>query len=238
MFQISNRPLKLYIDKQNDISTITSNQQQDSNTRFIYFGTGIFIIFFSIIYFKISSNLKVNNNESSILKIVKSFFNGLLGSCAILSMPICWVINFSIGLQYFYIYPIFLLVIRFFRYVGSLILYFMNRNSTAKSSFSDDLIKTFENFKDYTPSWGLFGVEELKTILGMFGYDNLFSKSIISEDNSSYDISNNKFVSSGLLYFFYQQNYGGMITSVIIMFLTIAISMIILFGVLQINKIT
>ena len=79
--------------------------------------------------------------------------------------------------------------------------------------------------------------KEYKTLLGMFGYENLFSKSIISENNNSYDISNNKFVASGFLQFFSQQNKSGMIMGAITIILTIVITFIILYGVLGINKI-
>jgi hypothetical protein len=236
MFRISNIPLKLYIDNQDQVSNIISNQEQDVNTQSIYFYTGIIICILSILFFYLNKSLKISPTESSILTILKSFGSGFLGSCAILVIPIFWVINFSVGLQYFYIYPMFLIILRYIRYFFSMILYFSTKNSS-KASFSDDFVKELENFKDYTPSWGLLGIEEYKTLLGMFGYENLFSKSIISENNNSYDISNNKFVSSGFLYFFSQLNKGGIVMGSITIILTIVITVIILYGVLGINKI-
>ena len=115
-----------------------------------------------------------------------------------------------------------------------MILYFSTKNSS-KASFSDDLIKELENIKDYSPSWGLLGVQELKTFLQMFGYENLFSKSFIDEDNISHNISDNKFVASGFLqYFIVQYNKGGILLSIIITVLTIIITLTILLGVLKV----
>ena len=112
----------------------------------------------------------------------------------------------------------------------------MSTKNSSKTSYSDDLVKSLENFKDYSPSWGLLGVEEFKTLLGLFGYENLFSKAIIPENNNSYDISDNKFVSSGFLYFLNDKNKGGLIIGVITAILTFVVSMIILYGVLKINQ--
>jgi len=238
MFQVSNRPLRVFTDEgpsnNEDISTIRSNQKQDSLTRSIYLATGIGIFIMSILYFKFSKSFKLSNNESFFPTLLKSFSNGFLGSFSILIIPILWVLNFVIGLQYFYIYPLFLISFRFIRYFGTMILYLSTKNSS-KANFSDDLIKELDNIKDYTPSWGLLGVQELKTFLQMFGYENLFSKSFIDENNSSHNISDNKFVSSGFLpHFIIEKNSGGMVLSVIITILTVIFSMTILFGVLKI----
>jgi hypothetical protein len=72
----------------------------------------------------------------------------------------------------------------------------------------------------------------------MFGYENLFSQSIIPENNNSNNLSNNKFISSGFLpHFLIENNKGGMFLSIIITILTIIFSYIILFGVTQIQNI-
>ena len=223
-------------DLQEDISTISSNQIQDSNTRIIYLITSIFIFIMSIIYFKFGKSFK--SESGGVSTFFKSFFNGLFGSFTILIIPILWVFNFTLGLQYFYLYPIFLIIIRFIRYFGTMILYFSTKNSS-KASFSDELIKELDNIKNYSPSWGLIGVQELKTILAMFGYENLFSKSIIPENNNSSNLTNNKFISSGFLpNFLIENNSGGMILSIVITLLTIVISFIILFGITGIQNIS
>ncbi len=231
IMNIHNTRLKLFIDKSpiennEDFSTITSNQTHNNKTRAIYFGTGLIIFILSILYFYYNKHNKSSGNVS----FISSFIKGLLGSSAILVIPILWVINITVGLLFFPIYPIFMILLRFLRYVGTLIIYNITKNSS-KTNYSDNLIKELDNIKDYTPSWGLFGVEELKTILGMCGYENIFSKSFISENNSSNDLSDNKFIASGLLYFLLDKNKGGIGLSAIYMIITIILSSIILFGV-------
>lgn len=224
--------LKLFIDKpeenkSNDISYIYSNQTQNITLRKVFMITAICITVLAIIFFKKYSG--INNGGNPLLK-------GFLGSSAILLIPILWVINFLVGTQYFLIYPIFLILIRFVRYILMLILYVIN-NTTTNPRYSDDLNKTLKFFENYSPPWGLFGIEELKILLGMFGYENLYSKSIISDNNNSYDISNNKFISSGLLYFFVEKNNSGMVTGVIYLLLTLIITFIGLFGYIKVQNI-
>jgi hypothetical protein len=177
----------------------------------------VFVI--TIIYFYIKSS--------------NPFIKGFLGSSVILILPMLWVINFVIGIQYFYVYPIFLLVVRFFRYIIMLLLYVATKDKSM-SIFSDDLVKQLENFKNFSPSWGLVGVDELKLLLNMMGYENLFSKAIIGDNNNSSSISNNKFISSGLLGLFVEKNTNGIIFSVLIGIITFIISIIVLYGIVKI----
>jgi len=163
------KPLRLFIDPPSkntpeDTSDISTNQSEDGTLRKVFLLTVMAVFIITIIYFY--------------LKISNPFIKGFLGSSAILILPMLWVVNFVIGIQYFYVYPIFLLILRFFRYIIMLLLYVATKDKSI-SSFSDDLVKQLENFKNFSPSWGLVGVEELKLLLNMMGYENLFSKSII-----------------------------------------------------------
>jgi len=224
------RPLRLFIEQQTDVSNIISNQQDDGKVKKAFFMTAVLVFIFAIIFFMIKSS--------------NSFFNGLFGSCAILIVPILWVFNFFLAIQYFYIFPIILIVFRFIRYFLMSIIYIISeKSSSIKDSFSDDLVDQLENFKNYSPSWGLLGIDELKLLLNVLGYENDFSKLIISENNNGKNISENKFVSSGALGFIFQMaankentNKYGMFYSALIMVLTIVISSIILFGVAKINE--
>ena len=223
------RPLRLFIEQQTDVSNIITNQQEDGKVKKAFFITAVIVFIFASIFF--------------IMKSSNSFVNGLFGSSAILIMPILWVFNFFLAIQYFYVYPIILIVFRFIRYILMSIIYIISeKSSSMKDSFSDYLVDQLENFKNYSPSWGLLGVDELKLLLNILGYENDFSKSIISENNDSKNISENKFVSSGLFGFIFQRiankentNVNGMIYSGVIMVFTILISIIILFGVAKVN---
>jgi hypothetical protein len=224
------RPLRLFIEQQTDVSNIITNQQEDGKVKKAFFMTAVVVFIFASIFF--------------IMKSSNSFVNGLFGSSAILIMPILWVFNFFLAIQYFYIFPIILIVFRFIRYMLMSIIYILSeKSSSMKDSFSDDLVDQLENFKNYSPSWGLIGISELKLLLNVLGYQNDFSKSIISENNDGKNISENKFVSSGALGFIFQMiankentNMNGIIYSIVIMALTILISIIILFGVAKVNK--
>lgn len=221
--------LELYIDMQNpdepeDVSQITTNQKQNVLLQKVFLITAIVILIITIIFF---ASFSKNENGNPFIK-------GLLGSSAILIIPILWVFNFIIGIQYFYVYPIFLIIIRYFRYVLMMILYL--RNGKSNPSYSDDLSKTLNNFQNYSAPWGLIGIEELKVVMGMFGYDNLFSDSIIQSNNNSSNISNNKFISSGLLGFFALDNKSGIAMSILFMIVTLVISGFILFGQVKIQK--
>ena len=65
----------------------------------------------------------------------------------------------------------------------SIIYILSEKSSSMKDSFSDDLVDQLENFKNYSPSWGLIGIDELKLLLNVLGYQNDFSKLIIPENN-------------------------------------------------------
>lgn len=223
------REIKLFIGEQNTPSTITSNQHEDSQLRKTFFITFVLIFIMAMLFFIINSK--------------NAFVNGFFGSSAILILPILWVFNFFIAIQYFYIYPLFLIVMRFFRYMIMAILYILTeKNSSLKNSFSDDLVAQLDNFKNYSPTWGLIGVDELKLLLNILGFENTFSKSIISNNNDSKNLSDNKFVSSGVLGFVVdmiakgESNMNGLLFSGILMVITIIISIIILFGIAKINK--
>lgn len=228
------RALRLFIngdptDPREDVSSIFDNQHQDSSMRKAFLLTAMAIFVCAIVFFMVGS-------KSPLL-------NGLLGSSAILVVPILWVFNFYIAINFFYLYPVIMIILRFIRYIFMTCLYFISLKAESfKDSFSDDLKEELDNFQNYSPSWSLFGVDALKSILNIFGYSNDFSKFFIPEENSSKNISDNKYLASGLLSLFTSTigentNYKGLILSGIVLFLTIIISIIILFGIVKIQKI-
>lgn len=219
--------LRLFISNQEEVSNITTNQTQDVNVKKTFAMTAGLIIILGILFF--------------VLKKSSSFINGFLSSSAILILPILWVFNFLIAINYFHFYAILLIVIRFIRYIIMSILYIITeKNSSLKDKFSDDLSEQLNNFKNYSPSWGLIFVDEIKLILNILGYDNKFSKQIIGDDNSK-NLSQNKFASSLMLGFLVnfiatkdKSNMSGIIYSCIVILLAIIISVIILYGIVKI----
>ena len=114
------------------------------------------------------------------------------------------------------------------------ILYVMSeKNSSLKNKFSEDLIEKLDNFKNFSPTWGLLGIDELKLLLNILGYENIFSQMIIPEDNNGKNLSQNKYVSTGALGFLFSfiatkdtNNMSGIIYSIILVVITIVISMV------------
>jgi hypothetical protein len=224
------RELRLFIDQQETLSNISTNKDDDIKLRKIFFYTLIGIIVLTILF--VSSKFL---RELPLL-------NGILASSAILSIPSLWVLNFIIAMNYFHLYPIILIVFRFIRYALMCVIFILAENSTnLKSSFSEDLLNNIDNFKNYSPSWGLLGIDELKILLGLFGFNNDFSKSVIPNNYNNSNLSQNKYVSNGYLTFIINffttgnvSNIKGLIITALIALITIILSVIILFGIAKI----
>lgn len=228
-------PLRLFIRSQPDLSDITSNQYKNENMRKTFLITFIAIYFFGLYYFGFIKNVEEN-------QIKGGFLTGLFASCAILLLPALWVFNGLLAINLFYVYPIIIMLFRFIRYIlMSLIYIASSKNESMKDNFSEDLISQLDDFKNYSPPWGLIGMDELKIILNYMGYDNMFSKEIFPDEDHGSNISANKFFASGLLHPIIQKIAGednngrGILFAVINFVLTFILSAIILYGVAKIN---
>lgn len=233
-----NKDLRLFIDQQEELSNITSNQYKDSNIRKTFLITFIFVYFLAILYFKIIGKAEPNGGSGG------GFKSGVLGACAILVIPALWVLNFFLAINLFYIYPVVVMVFRFIRYILMSLIYIgSSKNESMKDSFSEDLIAQLEDFKNYSPTWGLIGMDELKVLLNCMGYENVVSKMIYPDEEHGTNISANKFFASGLLQPLIQKIVGEDNNSTGIMFaginfvLTILIVLIALYGVVKIQNI-
>lgn len=237
------QPLKLFVDKQEDTSKITTNQDQVQHLQKVFGITAIIIGFIFVGYMAMSKNMK--NSEGGKLKDILS---GFFGASAILIVPILWVLNFVLATRYFYIYPLILLGFRFLRYVGMGIL-FVQYNS-AKSygmpfgeNFSDDLKNQLDDFANYSPSWNLVGIDIVKSLLNIFGYNNIFSENY-RNNNKFNNLSSNRYVIPGLFSYAFtkgtdQENPNAqsrLMIHVFITILTIVFSSILLWSVYKIQK--
>lgn len=232
-----NKELRLFISSKTEISNITSNQYEDANVRKTFLLTFLVMLFIGIFYFKLVSNVESN-------KMSGGFITGLCASCAILILPAIWVFNFFLAINLFYIYPVIIMIFRFIRYlIMSSIYISYSKIDSLKDSFSEDLIEQLDNFKNYSPSWGLIGIDELKILLNTMGYNNIFSKEIFPNEDDGSNISANKFFASGLLGPFIQKAVGeesnirGIVFSLVNFILTIIICAIILYGVARIQDV-
>ena len=192
--------LKLYIDQQYDTSNISTNQKQIQKIQKVFGYTVIVIFVFFIIYIAMSKFMQDRKDTT------KDILSGFFGASAILIIPIIWVLNFILATKYFYIYPIILLGFRFLRYFGMAVLYgqysyaqeYGTEGLLAGDYFSDDLKEQLEDFSNYSPSYNLIGIDIIKTLMNILGYENIFSKSYVN-NNKHNNLSGNKYVISGLL---------------------------------------
>ena len=217
--------LKIYVNSQTEESPITTNKDIDDKVHNLYL-TVITIIFVLACLFFVIKQKGIDNG----------FVNGLFGAGALLILPILWVVNYTVGIRYFYVYPVFLILMRFIRYAGMIILYFISekiseKNSNLLNSFSSDFKEELDNIKNYSPSWGLFGVDLLKTIMNICGFNNEFSKKIVSNNNINKNMSQDKYFTSLIFFRLLLNNSSdktGLIYSIIILVLSIIIGSIIL----------
>ncbi len=218
---------EFFVKDDEDIVNIFTNRI--SKTRSMFLLMVLFIFILSIAFF-VKGKKKLDN------QFANSFLNGLTGAFAILLLPCLWLFNIVIGIQFFFCYPMILIGFRFLRYIGMSIAAMMYKGGGLQGA-SDDFKKELQDFKNYSPSWGFVGVDIIKTIMNMMGYENVFSKKFVANNNSQKEIDGNKYVFSGI---FSAITLGASTKSfgysVVVFCMTIILSMVILFGVLKINK--
>lgn len=232
MTSVTPQPLRLFIDNQQTETNIKSNRLHDTKVKLAFQKTFIYILITTIIfiiYNRPGSSFTITN---PFYKIIVNFFQGLLSASVVLIIPVIWVFNFVLAINYFYIFPMILLGFRFLRYIGMLIIYNLyNSSDGIQSMVSDDMNDQLNHFENYTPSWNLIGIDILKTLLNFLGYENILSKSIIDDDDESKNISTNKFVFGGIFNFAVNKSKFGITYMILILVLTIIITFSILGGV-------
>jgi hypothetical protein len=232
IFRKTENPIQIFIDKKDDVSQITSNKDVNEKVNTLYITVILIIFAFAILFFIIRKK-GIDNN----------FLNGLFGAGALLILPILWVFNYTIGIKYFYIYPVFIIIMRFIRYAGMVILYMVTeKNDELKDNFSDNLLEELDDIKNYSPSWSLIGVDLLKSVMNMNGFKNELSERVVNNNNNKKNIAGDKYFSSLLFLRLLLNdditgNKESIIFASIILVLTLIFGSIILYGVLKVDDV-
>jgi len=219
--------IHLFIKKDSEDINFIKNDAL-SNFRKAFIGMIIFIFIGGILFFKIANKPRYDTFFSNAIL-------GCLSSFAILIMPVVWIFNVILAINYFLFYPVILMAVRFIRSIGMSITH-LNSLNKDRSQYSQDFIDQLEHINDYSPSWNLIGIGPIKAILNMNGYENEFSETYINSRNTQKNLAQDKYIFSGLFRSFMQNNNKYIIINVIIFILTIIFSSLILYNVFFIKN--
>ena len=193
--------LKLYVDEAGTKSPgkIESNQLQVQKLQKVFIQASVYIFVFFLVYIILSKSMKEKKG------FVKDALMGFFGASAILLIPILWVTNFVLSTKYFYIYPLMIIGARFLRYIGMAIIYgqysyydeYGIEGFFSGESFTDDLKEQLDDFSNYSPSYNLLGFGIIKSIMNLYGYENIFSKKY-TNSNKFNNLAGNRYVIPGL----------------------------------------
>lgn len=225
--QKRNRNLEIYVKKIDDVDEVKTTAGQERYVKQAFTISAVIIIILAIGFF-------FYKGENSILK-------GMLGSGAILALPVIWVFNTIMAFNYFYLYPIMLIVARGIRYFGMMALYSLS----GKSAKVKDLISSSSNLsremgddtiREYSPTWNLIGVSFLKTMMQLSGMENNFSKQIVESNMTSSNMSQDSYVSAFYLLRILgakDKNRSFVTASLILLVATIIIWAVMMYGVVK-----
>lgn len=226
------REFGLYVKKIDDVDEIRSKNTLDENIRKVFVGTILILYVLAMLFFK------TNQNRLGEGKWWGSVIRGMTGAGAIMILPILWVLNTALAFNYFYAYPIIIIVVRGIRYFGKMLMYKLLNTDTGsvwREMLSDKFLEEFsdDKMREYSPSWSLLGVSFLKSWMNMCGFENRFSKEIIDTEGYSRNLSQNSYVSSFFILKMLSQrewNQNGVYFSILLIVLTIGIGMSVLYG--------
>ena len=232
MTSVNPQPLRLFVDNIDTETKIKSNRSHDGKVKSAFQKTFIYILITTIVFLIYNRPNGIPIPTNKFFKGIYNLFQGIFGASVVLIIPVIWVFNFVLAINYFYIFPMILLGFRFLRYIGMIIIYQLYNNSDdIRSMVSDDMNDQLSHFENYTPSWSLIGIDILKTLINFFGYENILSKAIIDDDDEVKNISANKFVMGGIFNFITNKSKMGIPYMIFILVLTIVIAFSILGGI-------
>lgn len=187
--QKRNRDVEIYVKKIDDVDEVKTSVGQERYIKHAFIISAVIIILLAVGFFFIH---KIEGPWAGFLK-------GMFGSGAILALPVIWVFNTVLAFNYFYLYPIVLIVARGVRYLGMMALLGLGgKNEKVKEwiSGSSNLSRQMgeEGIREYSPTWNLIGVSFLKTMMQLAGLENNFSKQFVESNSYSSNLSQDSYV--------------------------------------------
>ena len=185
--QNRNQNIEIYVKKIDDVDEVKTSVGQERYIKQAFIISGIIIMILAVGFFFFH---KIEGPSAGFVK-------GMLGSGAILALPVIWVFNTVLAFNYFYLYPIILIVARGVRYLGMMILAIFAKSDKVKGMMSSNLSRQMEDeaIREYSPTWNLIGVSFLKTMMQLAGMENNFSKQFVEPNSYSSNLSQDSYVS-------------------------------------------
>ncbi len=181
------RPLRIWVrggdDK--DIRPVMSNKHIDYYLGRFFAIYAIVTIVIAVFYIKMPARPLTGFGDSLV--------EGIMATCAILAIPILWVFNWYVGMKFFIGYPMFLMIIRFFRYPMYYVMRSIYLASPDMQRAYPHLRIEFNKPESYTAPWDLLGVTLFKNLIKFSSSRLFYSDSIVDPRDGYKDIAGNAY---------------------------------------------
>jgi uncharacterized BrkB/YihY/UPF0761 family membrane protein len=181
------RPLRIWVrggdDK--DIRPVMSNKHIDYYLGRFFAIYAIVSIAIAVIYIKMPARPLTGFGDSMI--------EGIMATCAILAIPILWVFNWYVGMKFFIGYPMFLMIIRFFRYPMYYVMRTIYLGSPDMQRAYPHLRIEFNKPESYTAPWDLLGITLFKNLIKFSSSRLFYSDSLVDPRDGYKDIAGNAY---------------------------------------------
>lgn len=196
------RPLRIWVrggdDK--DIRPVMSNKHIDYYLGRFFAIYAIVTIVIAIFYLKMPARPLSGFGDSLV--------EGIMATCAILAIPILWVFNWYVGMKFFIGYPMFLMIIRFFRYPMYYVMRSIYLGSPDMQRAYPHLRIEFNKPESYTAPWDLLGVTIFKNLIKFSSSRLFYSDSLVDPRDGYKDIAGNSYTTGHFFRMFMKDQKG------------------------------
>lgn len=185
--------LKVYTNADGTNASVMTNAFVESNIRYSLFLYSVAAIVITAFYLR---STKASIASTNVLESIKE---GFMSSFAILALPIIWVINWMIGVNFFIIYPFVIMIARYLRYF---LYYSMRQRFLADPKLYDthpSIKEEFDHPETYQAPWDLLGVTIMKYMMKMNGTRAEYSEMIVDKRDGMKNVAGNGYVTGHFL---------------------------------------